>query len=62
MALEFFDKAREVMEKLEQTQGENIHRAALLISEAIRGGGILQAYGADIPMPAPLKYADVPAG
>ena len=45
MALEFFDKAREVMEKLEQTQGENIRRAALLISEAIRGGGILQAYG-----------------
>lgn len=45
MALDFFDKAREVMEKLEQTQGENIRRAALLISEAIRGGGILQAYG-----------------
>lgn len=45
MGLEFFDKAREVMEKLEATQHENIHKAALLISESIRNGGILQAYG-----------------
>ena len=45
MGLEFFDKAREIMEKLENTQRDNIHRAALLISESIRSGGILQAYG-----------------
>ena len=45
MELEFFDKAREIMEKLENTQRDNIHRAALLISESIRSGGILQAYG-----------------
>ena len=45
MGLEFFDKAREVMQKLESTQKENIHKAALLISESIRNGGILQAYG-----------------
>ena len=44
MGLEFFDKAREIMEKLENTQRDNIHRAALLISESIRSGGILQAY------------------
>lgn len=45
MKLEFFEKAREVMEKLEGSQAENIHAAALLISEAIRNGGILQAFG-----------------
>lgn len=45
MAFEFFDKAEEVMQKLKATQQENIHKAALLISESIRGGGILQAYG-----------------
>lgn len=45
MGLEFFDKAREIMEKLENTQQENIHKAAVLISESIRNGGILQAYG-----------------
>ena len=45
MGLEFFDKAKEVMEKLENTQAENIHAAALLISESIQKGGILQAFG-----------------
>lgn len=45
MAFEFFDKAKEIMEKLENTQQENIHAAAMLISEAIRSGGILQAFG-----------------
>lgn len=45
MGLEFFDKAKEVMEKLETSQAENIHAAALLISDAIRNGGILQAFG-----------------
>lgn len=45
MAFEFFDKAREIMGKLENTQQENIHKAALLISESIRSGGILQAFG-----------------
>lgn len=45
MGLEFFDKAKEVMEKLEQTQADNIHAAAQLISESIRNGGILQAFG-----------------
>ena len=45
MAFEFFDKAKEVMKKLENTQQENIHKAALLISESIRSGGILQAFG-----------------
>ena len=34
MAFEFFDKAKEVMKKLENTQQENIHKAALLISES----------------------------
>lgn len=38
MGLEFFDKAREVMGKLEETQAENIHAAALLISESIQKG------------------------
>ena len=33
------------MGKLESTQAENIHNAALLISESIRNGGILQAFG-----------------
>lgn len=33
------------MKKLENTQQENIHKAALLISESIRSGGILQAFG-----------------
>ena len=45
MAFEFFDKAEESMEKLKNTQGGNIHNAALLISESIRSGGILQAFG-----------------
>lgn len=45
MAFEFFDKAEECMEKLKNTQGGNIHNAALLISESIRNGGILQAFG-----------------
>jgi uncharacterized phosphosugar-binding protein len=45
MGMEFFDKAKEVMGKLEETQQENIHKAALLISESIRNGGILQAFG-----------------
>ncbi len=45
MAFEFFDKAEESMEKLKNTQGGNIHNAALLISESIRNGGILQAFG-----------------
>lgn len=45
MGLEFFDKSREVMEKLEHAEREHIHEAALLISEAIRSGGILQAFG-----------------
>ena len=45
MAFEFFDKAKEIMGKLESTQAENIHNAALLISESIRNGGILQAFG-----------------
>lgn len=45
MALEFFDKAKEIMEKLENTQQENITAAAKLISESIRNGGILQAFG-----------------
>ena len=45
MGLEFFDKAKEVMVKLEETQAENIHAAALLISESIQKGGILQAFG-----------------
>ena len=45
MAFEFFDKAKEIMGKLENTQEENIHNAALLISESIRKGGILQAFG-----------------
>ncbi|WP_122642009.1 SIS domain-containing protein [Luxibacter massiliensis] len=45
MGLEFFDKAKEIMEKLEETQGEHIHEAAGLISESIRNGGILQAFG-----------------
>lgn len=45
MGLEFFEKAREVMEGLEASQQENIHQAALLISSAIRNGGILQAFG-----------------
>ena len=34
MELEFFDKAREIMEKLENTQRDNIHRADLSLSEA----------------------------
>ena len=45
MAFEFLDKAEESMEKLKNTQGGNIHNAALLISESIRSGGILQAFG-----------------
>lgn len=45
MSLEFFDKAKEIMEKLENTQQENITAAAKLISESIRNGGILQAFG-----------------
>lgn len=45
MGLEFFDKAKEIMEKLENTQQNNIHKAAVLISESIRNGGILQAFG-----------------
>ena len=45
MAFEYFEKAREIMQKLEDTQQENIHAAAMLISEAIRSGGILQAFG-----------------
>ena len=45
MGLEFFDKAKEVMVKLEETQAENIHAAALLISKSIQKGGILQAFG-----------------
>ncbi len=45
MSFEFFDKAREVMTKLEESEGQSIHEAAMLISEAIRKGGILQAFG-----------------
>lgn len=45
MGLEFFEKAREVMGKLEKTQTQNIHAAAELVSDSIRKGGILQAFG-----------------
>lgn len=45
MGLEFFEKAKEVMEGLETSQQKNIHQAALLISSSIRNGGILQAFG-----------------
>lgn len=45
MSLEYFEKAKEIMEKLEDTQKKNIKSAAMLISEAIRNGGILQAFG-----------------
>ena len=61
MAFEFFDKAKEIMGKLESTQAENIHNAALLISESIRNGGILHSE-ADILMRGRSKYADVPVG
>lgn len=45
MRLEYFEKAKEVISALEKTQSQNIHKAAELISEAIRNGGILQAFG-----------------
>ena len=59
MAFEFFDKAKEVMKKLENTQQENIHKAALLISESIRSGGILQAFGSGHSMRELSKYVGV---
>ena len=61
MAFEFFDKAKEIMGKLESTQAENIHNAALLISESIRNGGILQAFGSGHSLcGGDRRYADVP--
>lgn len=45
MELKFFEKAKEIIEVLEETQCQNIHSAAELISESIRKGGILQAFG-----------------
>ena len=62
MAFEFFDKAKEIMGKLESTQAENIHNAALLISESIRNGGFSRHSEADILMRGRSKYADVPVG
>ncbi|MFB6469211.1 SIS domain-containing protein [Cytobacillus sp. Hz8] len=45
MGLEFFDKARELTDKLERTQAENIHKAAQIVAEGIMNGGITQAFG-----------------
>lgn len=45
MGLAYFDKAREIMEGLENAQRDNIRRAAGMISESVRKGGILQAFG-----------------
>lgn len=45
MGLSYFDKAREFTDKLEKHQAQNITKAAMLVSEAIRSGGILQAFG-----------------
>lgn len=45
MGLDFFNKAREIMDHLEIDEQEHIHESALLVSEAIRNGGILQAFG-----------------
>lgn len=40
-----FDAVRELLDRVEATQTENIDRAAELIAETYRRGGILQAYG-----------------
>jgi uncharacterized phosphosugar-binding protein len=45
MGLEFFDKARELADELEQTQAENIKKAAEIVAEGIMNGGITQAFG-----------------
>ena len=43
--MEFFDKAKEIMAELEKDEHEHIHEAAILVSESIRNGGIIQAFG-----------------
>lgn len=43
--MEFFDKAKEIMVELENDEQEHIHEAAILVSESIRNGGIIQAFG-----------------
>jgi uncharacterized phosphosugar-binding protein len=45
MGLEFFNKSKKIMEQLEAAEQEHIHEAALLVSDSIRNGGILQAFG-----------------
>ncbi len=45
MGLAFFDKARELTDKLEETQAENIHKAAGILADGIMNGGIIQAFG-----------------
>ena len=60
MGLEFFDKAKEIMEKLEETQGEHIHEAAGLISESIRNGVFCRHLAAAIPMQGPSRCAEGP--
>lgn len=45
MGLEFFDEARRLADKLEETQGDNISKAAEYVAESIMNGGIVQAFG-----------------
>ena len=62
MAFEFFDKAEESMEKLKNTQGGNIHNAALLILlNLFAAAGFFRHLEADTLMRVPLKYAAAPA-
>ncbi len=43
--MEYFDKARELINVLEKSEGSNISKGAKIISESIMKGGILQAFG-----------------
>lgn len=42
---EYFRKIREIFDKVEQTQTENIEKSAKIIAESIKNGGILHVFG-----------------
>lgn len=45
MLTQFFDKVKERLEIVENTEKENIQKAAVKVAEAIQNGGIIQLFG-----------------
>ncbi len=42
---QYLEKIKDLLARVEETQGENIQKAAALVAEAIKGGGLLHVFG-----------------